>query len=88
VPYAIRDRADDAWPHSVYEFCDLSRSDLVAVVPRPHDPVLRPAPKVRTVAPGAPDALRNGAALIAEVTGGVLLDTDGFPVPVRASGPR
>lgn len=85
LPYAIRDRADDAWPHSVYAFCDMSRSDLVPTTPpRGLQPVLRPARRVRVAAPGAPEALRNAASLIAEVTGGVLLDTDGFPVPIRA----
>lgn len=88
VPYAIRDRADEAWPHSVYEFCDMSRSDVVAAIPAPHHPVLRPVRAVKVAAPGAPDALRNAAALIAEVTGGVLLDTDGFPVPIRALSPQ
>jgi hypothetical protein len=88
IPYAIRDRADEAWPHSVYEFCDLSRSDLVAPVPAPHHPVLRSPRAVRVAAVGAPDALRNAATLIAEVTGGVLLDTDGFPVAIRALAPQ
>jgi hypothetical protein len=72
VPYAIRDRVDDAWPHSVYEFCDLTEQPP-AQVPS------RPAP---------PRAVANAAALIAEVTGGVLLDTDGFTVPIRATDPR
>ena len=85
IPYAIRDRADDAWPHSVYEFCDLSRSDLVPAPPAQHlRPVLSPPRRVRIAAPVAPDPLRNAATLIAEVTGGVLLDTDGFPLPIRA----
>lgn len=48
IPYAIRDRADEAWPHSVYEF---RGADVI-----------------------------GSATLIAEITGGVLLDADGFLV--------
>jgi hypothetical protein len=59
LPHALRDRADDAWPRSIYEFCDLS------------------APAAGRT--GAAPAVKIAAALIAEVTGGVLLDADGFP---------
>jgi hypothetical protein len=89
LPYAIRDRADDGWPHSVYEFCDMSRSDLVPPGPvKPLQQVLRPGGRSRVPAHAAPDPVRTAASLIAEVTGGVLLDTDGFPVPIRAMPPQ
>ena len=79
VPYVLRDRVDDAWPHSVYEFCDAS--DVSVGLPPPrlpaHAPLHRPVP--------APRALDTAATLIAEVTGGVLVDTDGFAVPIRTT---
>lgn len=70
VPPAVRDRADDAWPRSIYEFCDTARS------------------AGRPGAGGAHGAAAGrlayaAAALIAEVTGGVHLDADGFPAGVR-----
>lgn len=70
LPYALRDRADEAWPRSTYEFCDVSAYAPRPAVPRPH---------------GAPAAhpARAAAALIAEVTGGVHLDADGFPEEAR-----
>lgn len=67
LPPALRQRADAAWPRSVYEFCDASPHALRSAAPRPH-----PA-----------QALRAAAALIAEVTGGVQLDADGFPEEAR-----
>jgi hypothetical protein len=112
VPYALRDRVDDAWPHSVYEFCDLAEADAntnanananadgPAAHPTAHGiphstphttPHSTPAPAVPHPArrpPAPPRALSNAAALIAEVTGGVLLDTDGFQVPIRATAAR
>jgi hypothetical protein len=62
LPRALRDRADAAWPRSIYEFCDLS------------------APLAADPADGTAGAavVRSAAALIAEVTGGVLVDADGF----------
>ncbi|MEY9890754.1 hypothetical protein ABIA35_000735 [Catenulispora sp. MAP12-49] len=70
LPHALRDRADEAWPRSIYELCDTSGR-----LPRPTSP--RP--------PSAPAAhpARAAAALIAEVTGGVHLDADGFPQESR-----
>ena len=63
-------RADDAWPRSMYEFCDTSANAPRPVVPRPQGAQpLHPA--------------RAAAALIAEVTGGVHLDADGFPEETR-----
>jgi hypothetical protein len=66
LPHGLRDRADDAWPRSVYEFCDAS---AYAPPPTPQR------------SPGALSAhpAWAAAALIAEVTGGVHLDADGFP---------
>jgi hypothetical protein len=146
VPYALRDRVDDAWPHSVYEFCDLAGefaadrlispvpgwtmygSDVADGVDRPEreyradrrdrrdredredradrrDHANRPAPTANPESPAAsavpspfpspfrrphstPRVPANAAVLIAEVTGGVLLDTDGFTVPIRATAAR
>ena len=70
LPPALAGRADDAWPRSIYEFCDASAYARRSAVPRPH---------------GTPAALpaRSAAALIAEVTGGVHLDADGFPEETR-----
>jgi hypothetical protein len=62
LPYAIRDRADEAWPHSVYDFRRVAGST--------HNTA----------------AVTNAASLIAEITGGVLLDADGFAVPLRSPG--
>lgn len=70
LPHALRDRADDAWPRSVYEFCDAAAYAPPPAPQRPHG------------APSAPPA-GAAAALIAEVTGGVHLDADGFPVETR-----
>lgn len=71
LPHALRDRADDAWPRSMYEFCDASAYAAPPAPPRP---------------PGAPSAhpAPAAAALIAEVTGGVHVDADGFPQETRA----
>lgn len=70
LPPALADRADDAWPRSVYEFCDASAYGAPPAVPRPHG-----------ILPAHP--ARAAAALIAEVTGGVHLDADGFPEETR-----
>jgi hypothetical protein len=70
LPHALRDRADDAWPRSIYEFCDASPHTAGPAVPRPHG------------APASHPACA-AAALIAEVTGGVHLDADGFPEEAR-----
>ena len=70
IPQALRGRADDAWPRSMYEFCDTSGQAPRSVVPRPQG--VRPAHPARAA-----------AALIAEVTGGVHLDADGFPEETR-----
>ncbi|MBS2554636.1 hypothetical protein KGQ19_48060 [Catenulispora sp. NL8] len=67
LPLALRQRADAAWPRSVYEFCDAS-----PLVPRAAAPRAHPA-----------QAVRAAAALIAEVTGGIHLDADGFPEETR-----
>ncbi|WP_344664822.1 hypothetical protein [Catenulispora yoronensis] len=72
LPHALRDRADDAWPHSVYTFCDLSV------------PLVGGAPGSTPAAV----AVRSAAALIAEVTGGVLVDADGFPAEIRTFSAR
>ena len=66
LPPALRGRADAAWPRSVYEFCDASPPAAAEAAARP---------------PGGPHdhPARAAAALIAEVTGGVHLDADGFP---------
>lgn len=70
LPHALRGRADDAWPRSVYEFCDAS----------PH--TARPT-AARDGGEPAGSPARAAAALIAEVTGGVHLDADGFPEETR-----
>jgi hypothetical protein len=75
LPHALRRRADDAWPHSVYEFCDVT------------PPVVRPAAPRPAGVPAGPPA-RAAAALIAEVTGGVHLDADGFPEETRTFSGR
>ena len=67
LPHALRGRADSAWPRSVYEFCDLST----------------PLPGAAPGSTPAAFAIRSAAALIAEVTGGVHLDADGFPQETR-----
>lgn len=67
LPHALRDRADGAWPRTVYEFCDLSAPTAGA------PPGSTPAAA----------AVRAAATLVAEVTGGVLVDADGFPVETR-----
>lgn len=72
LPYALRDRADAAWPRSVYEFCDLSK----------------PSPDAPATGALAAGPVRSAAALIAEVTGGVLVDADGFPQQARALSGR
>ncbi|MEZ0106105.1 hypothetical protein ABH920_000086 [Catenulispora sp. EB89] len=70
LPPALAGRADDAWPRSIYEFCDVSAHTVQPVVPRPHGALAAPP-------------VRAAAALIAEVTGGVHLDADGFPEETR-----
>jgi hypothetical protein len=75
VPYALRDHADDTWPRSVYEFCDVAPNSDRPAAARPHS---------ATAVPPAYAA----AALIAEVTGGVHLDADGFPAGVRTFSRR
>ncbi|WP_228563476.1 hypothetical protein, partial [Catenulispora rubra] len=70
LPPALAGRADDAWPRSIYEFCDVSAYAPRSAVPRPHGAV-------------AAHPARAAAALIAEVTGGVHLDADGFPEETR-----
>jgi hypothetical protein len=67
LPHALRNRADAAWPRSVYEFCDLST----------------PLPDAAPATTPAACSIRSAAALIAEVTGGVHLDADGFPQETR-----
>lgn len=61
MPYALRVRADDSWPHTVYRFScvrQTARAETIALV----------------------DKMRRAAVLLAEVTGGMLLDADGYPV--------
>lgn len=61
MPYALRARADDGWPHTVYRFSCLpqpSQAQTAALLRK----------------------LERAALMLAEVTGGVLLDADGFPV--------
>jgi len=61
LPYALRARASDGWPHTLYRFSALPQpfaGDTEKIVER----------------------LRQAAALLAEVTGGVALDGEGFPV--------
>ncbi|MEY9862353.1 hypothetical protein ABH935_007998 [Catenulispora sp. GAS73] len=70
LPPALAGRADHAWPRSIYEFCDVSAHLARPVDPRPHGT-------------GGPPSARAAAALIAEVTGGVHLDADGFPEETR-----
>lgn len=70
LPQVLQGRADDAWPRSMYEFCDTSAYAPRSAVPRPHG-LATPYPA------------RAAAALIAEVTGGVHLDADGFPEETR-----
>ncbi|MFL6115680.1 MAG: hypothetical protein ACJ786_30680 [Catenulispora sp.] len=70
LPPALRGRADGAWPRSIYEFCDLS-------TPTPGGAPGGPG------STGAAPAVKAAAALIAEVTGGVLLDADDFPQEAR-----
>ncbi|NUP50673.1 MAG: hypothetical protein HOW97_25675 [Catenulispora sp.] len=72
LPYALRDRADAAWPRSVYEFCDLAT----------------PPSDTPATGPVAVGPVRSAAALIAEVTGGILVDADGFPQEARALSGR
>ncbi|MBS2965113.1 hypothetical protein KGA66_18795 [Actinocrinis puniceicyclus] len=61
LPYALRSRADEGWPLTVYRFSCVKQatlSETVATLGR----------------------VREAAALLSEVIGGVLLDADGFPV--------
>ncbi|NUR26648.1 MAG: hypothetical protein HOV83_12530, partial [Catenulispora sp.] len=67
LPHALRSRADEAWPRSVYTFCDLST----------------PLPGAAPGSTPAAFAIRSAAALIAEVTGGVHVDAHGFPQETR-----
>lgn len=75
LPLAVRQRADEAWPRSIYEFCDATAP---APRPAPARPQRLQGLQGLQGLPG-PHAVRSAAALIAEVTGGVHLDADGFP---------
>ena len=62
LPYALRSRAADGWPHTIYRFTCLqqdSHLEMTRVVGR----------------------CLQAALLLSDVVGGVLLDSDGFPVP-------
>jgi hypothetical protein len=82
LPYAIRDRADDAWPHSVYEFRTVVEPVGFSGAVSLTNSTESPAPTTPT-APTTPAT--TAAALIAEITGGVLLDADGFATALRAT---
>ena len=73
IPPALLGRAGDAWQRSVYEFCDVS-----AYAPSPPGPRAHGGARPATARPA-----RAAAALIAEVTGGIHLDADGFPEETR-----
>ena len=90
LPRALRERADAAWPRTVYEFCDLSApAPAPSAAPSAAPAALAAAPSA-TPAGGTAGAavVRSAAALIAEVTGGVLVDADGFPQDARVLSGR
>lgn len=89
LPHALLGRADDAWPRSIYEFCDTSGYDTGLAAARRPDAARNAArnPPYGGTHPAHPlhqaQPARAAAALIAEVTGGVHLDADGFPEETR-----
>lgn len=64
LPYAIRQRAGDDWPHTCYEL----------------SPLVRPETDGEGAVERSLERVKEAAQLLCEVTGGVLLDADGLPV--------